>query len=67
MLFRHLLLPEDPSEAAVLHREPDNPVCGDLLPLYPRVLPARAVRREDRARHRDPCVTDPLLHARYRG
>ena len=65
--FRYLLLPEDQTEAIVLHREPDHPLCWYLLSLNPRVLPASSIRREDCSCHRYSCVTDSLLHPCHRG
>ena len=37
---RYFLLPEDPTEASFLHREPDYPLCWHLLPLHTSVLPS---------------------------
>ena len=67
LVCRYLLLPEDPAEAPVLHREPDHPLRRHLLLVDPRVLPASAVRREDGAGHRHPGVADPVLHSGDRG
>ena len=67
LVCRYLLLPEDPAEAPVLHREPDHPLRRHLLLVDPRVLPARAVRREDGPGHRHPGVADPVLHSGDRG
>lgn len=67
LFLRYILLPEDQTEASVLHRESDHPLRWHLLPVNPRVLPSRPVRGEDGPGHRYPRVADSLLHPRHRG
>ena len=60
-LHRHLLQHHAAAQDPLLHGQPHNPLREHLLPLGPRVLPARRLRREDRPLHQHPPLADHVL------
>lgn len=48
-------------EDALLHRQPDHPLCGHLVPLGVGVLPSFRLRREGLPLHLDPALSHCLL------
>ena len=60
---RHHLQPDDATKDAVLHGQPDYPLCGDQLSDHPGVLPAIRLGREGHPLHLDPAVAHRVLPA----